>query len=41
MDLGGQDLEYDINIQKHPLFESIEDCREFVENSLAGSGVYF
>jgi len=41
MDFGGQVLGYDIAIQKHPLFNSLEDCRKFVEESLKGTEVYF
>ncbi len=41
MDIGGSDLGYDITIEKHPLFENIQDCREFIKKSLEGTGVYF
>lgn len=41
MDFGGQDLSHDIFIQKHPGFESLEDCRKFVENALIGTNTVF
>jgi len=41
MDFGGQDLGHDISIQKHPGFESLEDCRKFVENALEGTDTAF
>lgn len=40
-DFGGQDLRHDMMIQKHPMFESIEDCRAFVKKSLEGKNVKF
>jgi hypothetical protein len=41
MDFGGQDLGHDLMIQQHPLFKTIDDCRDFVEKSLVGTGMYF
>lgn len=35
------DLGHDISIQKHPGFETIEDCRKFVENALKGTHTVF
>ena len=40
-DFGGQDLQHDLNIQKHPGFEKLADCREFVINALEGTGTRF
>jgi 2-keto-3-deoxy-L-rhamnonate aldolase RhmA len=41
MDFGGQDLGHDLKMQQHPLFNSLDDCRDFVEKSLEGTGVNF
>ena len=41
MDFGGQDLSHDLQIQKHPGFNSLEDCRKFVENALKGTNTVF
>ena len=40
-DFGGQDLRHDIMLQRHPCFESIADCHEFVEMALQGKDVHF
>ena len=40
-DFGGQDLRHDIMLQRHPGFESIADCHEFVEMALQGKDVHF
>ena len=40
-DFGGQDLRHDIMLQRHPGFESIADCHEFVEMVLQGKDVHF
>lgn len=40
-DFGAHDLSHDIMIQKHPGFETIEDCRKFVEMALQGKDVHF
>ena len=40
-DFGGQDLTHDLEIQKHPGFETLEDCRRFVRRALKGTGVHF
>jgi 2-keto-3-deoxy-L-rhamnonate aldolase RhmA len=41
MDFGGQDLRHDLEIRKHPGFDTVEDCREFVLKVLKGTDVYF
>ncbi len=41
VDFGNQDLKHDLAIQKHPGFETIDDCKEFVKNALQGTGVKF
>ena len=41
MDFGGQDLGHDISIRKHPGFETLEDCRKFVEKALRGTDTVF
>ncbi|MFC1761425.1 aldolase/citrate lyase family protein [Planctomycetota bacterium] len=40
-DFGTQDLKHDLMLQQHPGFESIEDCRKFVEMALQGKPVHF
>jgi hypothetical protein len=40
-DFGGQDLSHDLAIQKHPGFETLDDCRKFVKNALQGKDVHF
>ena len=40
-DFGGQDLGWNLAIEKHPGFETIEECRAFVIRSLDGTGVEF
>jgi len=40
-DFGGQDLTHDLMLQKHPGFETLEDCRKFVETALQGKDVHF
>jgi len=40
-DFGPQDLRHDIMLQQHPGFESIADCRKFVEMALQGKDVHF
>ncbi len=40
-DFGSHDLRHDLMIQKHPGFESIDDCREFVKKALQGKKVHF
>lgn len=41
MDFGGQDLRHDLEIRKHPGFETVEDCRKFVIRVLEGKDVHF
>lgn len=40
-DFGGQDLRHDLMIQKHPGFETVEDCRTWVRKALEGKDVHF
>lgn len=40
-DFGGQDLSHDLAIQKHPGFETLDECRKFVKNALQGKDVHF
>ncbi len=40
-DFGAQDLSHDLFIQKHPGFETLDDCRAFVKKSLEGKNVHF
>ena len=40
-DFGGQDLRHDLMLQKHPGFESVDDCRAFVKKALQGKNVHF
>jgi hypothetical protein len=41
VDFGSQDLGHDLLVQKHPGFETIDDCLDFVKNALQGTGVRF
>ena len=40
-DFGGQDLSHDLMLQKHPGFETLEDCRKFVKNAIQDKDVHF
>ncbi len=40
-DFGAQDLRHDLMLQKHPGFETVDDCRKFVKNALRGIDVHF
>ena len=41
LDFGAHDLSHDLMIQKHPGFETIEDCQNWVDKALEGKDVRF